>query len=103
MAGSLSFSIISPYLSNHKSMSHLCGSLQSEDMLHYCKTEIDGASCSAAGDDIAVTDCRCLDIDSSLLSLYSAILIPAAYPVDHAICRLNPPVTASRSSTSPAK
>ena len=29
--------------------------------------------------------------------------IPAAYPVDHAICRLNPPVTASRSKISPAK
>ena len=31
------------------------------------------------------------------------IAFPAAYPVDQAICRLKPPVNASRSSTSPAK
>lgn len=37
------------------------------------------------------------------LTTYSPALIPAAYPVAQAICRLNPPVTASRSSTSPAK
>ena len=35
--------------------------------------------------------------------LIYSISIPARYPVDHATWRLKPPVTASTSSTSPAK
>lgn len=34
---------------------------------------------------------------------YNAAAFPAAQPVDQAICRLKPPVTASKSSISPAK
>ena len=35
--------------------------------------------------------------------LYFAAEVPANLPVEYAICRLNPPVYASRSRTSPAK
>ena len=38
-----------------------------------------------------------------LLPFLYLILLPAAYAVDHAICRLKPPVSASRSITSPTK
>ena len=35
--------------------------------------------------------------------VHAAALLPASAPVENAICRLNPPVCASTSSTSPAK